>query len=445
MLRLAQLKGEIPFNYQLALFIGDALIGRSRSQACSKFLEETEVPYFLFIDDDIIFNPNDVTKVYQHLKSGKYDVIGGVYPVRGASQLSSYGWDARLDIDGQVREIEYLATGFMGISRGILNKIKDDLNLPICNPKDWSRCWPFFENGRWLAEKRSKGGDNLYISEDWDFCEKVRMVGGKIYADTSIQLGHLREQVFTPSDVLRVQSEAEMKKQVYAAVNHHSELIRSVDTDLSEFLNIPLKQAQNRMKRSRDTLAHMWEGRQGTVEDFYKNNEVVMMDNAAFNYVLSYFPDRLSPLLGIKGAKILDIGCGIGTASFVLAEQGNEVIGWDINKQSIDFANFKKKKYDLKGEFTQEAPDFSQFDIVVAIDVLEHIENLEEFLRTLGSGLKSGVKFYHSDYFQRLDPQTNMVAWPMHFEEHKDKLSGWLVETGFVEWDGIWCVMSLDG
>jgi len=415
-----------PIAWDLALLVGDALISRSRSQACNKFLEETDIPYMLFIDEDIIFEPHDAQKIFDSLKKG-YDVIGGIYAVRGASQLSSYGWGGNLVVDGQIHDIEYLATGFMGISRKILIKVRDELKLPLLNENDWSRSRPFFEALRFTERPVP-----IYISEDWDFCEKVRKVGGKIYADTSVQLGHIREQVFTPADVQQLQAQAYMRKKYYGAMDHQHELLMSVDTDLSEFLGIPITKVQERMQHAQEKLARMWTEYKGTTEEFYKDNEEYLFDLAAFNKQPGYFQDRLSGLVNLDSMKILDIGCGIGSAVFMLAEQGCDVLGWDINQKCIDFCNFKKKKYNLKGEFTTERPDFKPFDLVIAVDLLEHIENLEEFVLDLN--MKSGAKLYHSDFFPR------EKTWPMHFEENGGKLSGWLQSAGFIEWDGKWAI-----
>lgn len=433
-LRLAELMRKLNFTYDLALFVGDALISRSRSQACTKFLEQTQIPYMLFIDDDIIFTPEDVSKIYNHLKSGEYDLIGGIYPVRGASQLSSYGWGGKLEINNQIQEIEFLATGFMGISRRLLEKMVKELSLPLLNANDWSRCYPFFEAKRVLAEERERGGEPIYISEDWDFVQKARKIGYKVFVDTSVQVGHMREEVFTCDNVMQKQSIAQTRKTVYGAMEHQHELMKNIDLDLSEFLKMPLSEVHRRLNTAQGDLAEEWHKKQKTTPDFYKDNQTYLFDLAMFNRTEQYFQYRLSALVGRSNLKILDIGCGIGTAVFMLAEQDNEVVGWDINQKCIDFCRFKKQKYNLKGEFSTEKPDLSQFDLVVAIDTLEHIEDLKEFLFELGQTLKSGAKFYHSDYF----PKDNV--WPMHFEQHAINIGRFLHEANLREWDAQWTI-----
>jgi len=446
-LRIDQLLGRVPFTYKLDLFIGDALISRARSQACSKFLEDTRIPYMLFIDDDIIFNPVDVVRVYEDLKSGKYDVIGGIYPVRGASQLSSYGWSGRLAMDGEIQNVEYLATGFMGITRDILEKLKKEYINPetkrklfLCNPNDWARCYNFFEAKGWDSTFRGRQGDSLYISEDWDFCDKVRAIGGKIFADTSVQLGHMREQIFTPQDVNQTQMHAEMNQFTYQSVNHHSELIKSVDTDLSEFCNIPLEEAQGKMKRARVLLANEWNKKKQTVKEYYKNNENILFDNASENYNLDYFRTKISDLIHVRKAKILEIGCGVGTTTFVLSEQENEVTGYDPNLKCIEFCKWKKKKYKLNGKFTSVMPALGEFDIIAMVNVLPYIKDLRGFFNKLD--VKFGAKLYHWDEFNKRDPVLNIVSWPMRFEENAEKLKEIFKENGWVEWNQNWVMKA---
>ena len=47
----------------LGMFIGDALIGRGRSQAATAFLEKSDAPYMIFLDDDIVFEHQDIEKI----------------------------------------------------------------------------------------------------------------------------------------------------------------------------------------------------------------------------------------------------------------------------------------------------------------------------------------------------------------------------------------------
>lgn len=186
-------------------YSGDALIGRSRSFACTQFMEREWTPdYMLFIDDDILFRPEDVENIYDDLAKG-YEIVGGCYPVKDASQLASLPWEDQFIYDGTVKSVEYVATGFMGVSKSALRKIKDGVPLKIVNPNDWARCYPFFESygyyGRNGDGRKRTSQDPIYLSEDWDFCEKARKVGLECYLDTKVLVEHQGLRVATVSEV----------------------------------------------------------------------------------------------------------------------------------------------------------------------------------------------------------------------------------------------------
>ncbi|MCL5046443.1 MAG: class I SAM-dependent methyltransferase [Actinobacteria bacterium] len=74
--------------------------------------------------------------------------------------------------------------------------------------------------------------------------------------------------------------------------------------------------------------------------------------------------------------KILDIGCGPGAVSGPLVELGHEVYGLDISDASVREAHEKGIKAQLCDVEEEELP-FSEgeFDLVMALDVLEHVFN----------------------------------------------------------------------
>jgi len=170
--------------YTVAIYTGDALIGRTRSRACTHFLERKPAPYMLFIDDDIEFLPEHVERIYLDMKEG-YDLIGGCYAVKDESQLASYGWHGGINPTGGIVDVEYVGTGFMGISWKCLDTIQKRLGLQIVQPTDDFRCYPFFESGGFYDRHTP-----IYISEDWDFCLKARKADIRSYMDMAVWVGH---------------------------------------------------------------------------------------------------------------------------------------------------------------------------------------------------------------------------------------------------------------
>jgi len=183
---------------------GDALIGRARSIQATWFLEKFPYDHAIFLDSDIVFEPENLAKLILNLKEG-HDLIGGVYVVRHAQQLAHYNTGGKTIIDGSIKPITYLSTGFMGFSKKLLQKMVDELDMPILHEKFTPfRCYPFFESGRWWHEEDKQW---IYVSEDWDFCDKAKKVDIQAELDTSILLGHQGNHVFTldqlPANVMQ--------------------------------------------------------------------------------------------------------------------------------------------------------------------------------------------------------------------------------------------------
>jgi len=98
-------------------------------------------------------------------------------------------------------------------------------------------------------------------------------------------------------------------------------------------------------------------------------------------------------LLKIEGKDILDIGCGGGIASESLTRCGANVVGIDASLEAIECAKAHAKEENLKIDY-QNTPieEFSsnkQFDVIFANDVIEHVESVPLFLKSLEKHLKS--------------------------------------------------------
>lgn len=111
-----------------------------------------------------------------------------------------------------------------------------------------------------------------------------------------------------------------------------------------------------------------------------------------------------------KDVNVLDIGCGGGLLTNFLASKGHEVHGIDLSCSSLEMA----KKNDttsrvtyLKADATFLPFDNKKFDVVIAMDILEHIERpdllVKEASRVLNDG---GLFFFHT--FNR-----NFFSWLM--------------------------------
>lgn len=105
---------------------------------------------------------------------------------------------------------------------------------------------------------------------------------------------------------------------------------------------------------------------------------------------------------------ILDVGCGAGFLSNELAKAGHKVTGVDLSETSLAVAaRFDETKTVIYKPADAYALPFADasFDVVCAMDFLEHVEDparaVKEFSRVLKPG---GQFFFHT--FNR-----NLVAW----------------------------------
>ena len=113
---------------------------------------------------------------------------------------------------------------------------------------------------------------------------------------------------------------------------------------------------------------------------------------------ISHFnlPDNLSPFTGLK---ILDIGCGGGLLSEPMARLGGEVTGIDAGEKNIAAAKAHLQTLDLKIDYrnlTAEelAKTEAKFDIILNMEVIEHVADVGIFLKSCAALLKpDGMMF----------------------------------------------------
>jgi len=126
-----------------------------------------------------------------------------------------------------------------------------------------------------------------------------------------------------------------------------------------------------------------------------------LMSNVPYRFWLSYLI-RLWTLHGVTHRRVLDLACGTGTVSRMLAERGHEVVGVDIAPRMLEIARAKAADDRLAIEFVcQDAAELSlpgyQFDSVISLfDSLNYIlrpESLAEAFRRVCAHMVPGGAF----------------------------------------------------
>tara|TARA_B100001123_G_C15293502_1_gene1018297 strand:- start:1700 stop:2425 length:726 start_codon:yes stop_codon:yes gene_type:complete len=100
----------------------------------------------------------------------------------------------------------------------------------------------------------------------------------------------------------------------------------------------------------------------------------------------------------LSGLKILDIGCGGGLVSEPLSRLGADVTGIDASSKNIEIAKIHAKNNHLKIKYLSTSPEQGEidekFDAILNLEVVEHVENLDLFLKSASDLLKkNGIMF----------------------------------------------------
>jgi 2-polyprenyl-6-hydroxyphenyl methylase / 3-demethylubiquinone-9 3-methyltransferase len=137
-----------------------------------------------------------------------------------------------------------------------------------------------------------------------------------------------------------------------------------------------------------EKLSHAWWNTQGELRTLHHLNPCRMA------YVEKHTP--------IINKRILDMGCGGGIFTEALAKAGAIVTGIDLSETAIAVA---KKHAEISGlnidYFHEDITDYAKnkaeyFDVIVCMELLEHVENPEKLIETLAACLKPDGKIFFS-------------------------------------------------
>ena len=127
-----------------------------------------------------------------------------------------------------------------------------------------------------------------------------------------------------------------------------------------------------------------------------------MFNPIRIEYILDeiskYFKIDRKTKLFLKDLKILDIGCGGGLISEPMARLGASVTGIDAAEKNIKVATIHSKQNGLSIDYLNRSPeqldDKKKFDIILNLEVVEHVDDLELYLKSCYNLLKKdGLMF----------------------------------------------------
>jgi 2-polyprenyl-6-hydroxyphenyl methylase/3-demethylubiquinone-9 3-methyltransferase len=141
-------------------------------------------------------------------------------------------------------------------------------------------------------------------------------------------------------------------------------------------------------------MADAWWDSQGAFKPLHQLNRPrlqALTDHLARHFGRDGTADR--PFAGLT---LLDIGCGGGLLCEPLARLGFAVTGVDAGEKNIQIARLHAEKMGLAIDYRAATPEQMDqtFDVVLAMEVIEHVANVDEFLAACAARVKSGGAFF---------------------------------------------------
>ena len=144
--------------------------------------------------------------------------------------------------------------------------------------------------------------------------------------------------------------------------------------------------------RQFDSLGDKWWDESGPMRPLHKLNPVRL------DYIKRIACDHFGLSAGFKSLqnlKIADIGCGGGLLTEPLTRMGASVTGVDAGKENIKIAAAHAKAQGLKIDYSATTAEAlaatgAKFDIVTALEIVEHVDNVDVFIKALAKLVKSG-------------------------------------------------------
>lgn len=186
---------DIGLDLQVVTIEHESLVPRARNGIAARFLADPKASHLVFIDADIEWRADDFVRLLAH----DVDVVCGIYPKKtlpiefALHPLTDRNGEAERDPETGRVEIDKAATGFLCIKRHVLQRMidagaVDKIEKAAGVPED-ELAWyyDFFPVGV---------RDGVYLSEDYGFSWVWRRLGGRIWADPAIVLGHVGKYVY---------------------------------------------------------------------------------------------------------------------------------------------------------------------------------------------------------------------------------------------------------
>lgn len=165
---------------------GNALIADARALIVAQFLD-SGFDQLIFVDSDVCWQAGALVKLVDH----PVDMVAGIYPQRRDPIAYSVKWqggDLWADDNGLLA-VDGVPFGFVKLTRDMLLKMVEqypDSEFYV-ETAPAEKAWALFADYRIGRHK---------MGEDYAFCRRWTDMGGKVFIDPEISMGHVGYKTF---------------------------------------------------------------------------------------------------------------------------------------------------------------------------------------------------------------------------------------------------------
>jgi 2-polyprenyl-3-methyl-5-hydroxy-6-metoxy-1,4-benzoquinol methylase len=345
--------------------------------------------WLLMLDDDMVINA-DVTQgvsesygFLEKLIAHDKDICGALYFQRGGAcapvlmakipEATGYRFLRDDELTCGLQRVDVAGGGCLLIKMSVFDKLKHPIFAPEHD-----------------------------FGTDIQLCQQAAEAGFEVWADTSIELGHLKNERAIVTSKTRFQHQAHDTiagdvKQTLVMDDIYSRLV----DDAIQWTGY--RNAEEMRVYAQAFLDHHkgWKAAGKPDADWYRQfpkervcRQVWFNTESALKRQMTTY--LLSAVSHQQPLDVLDFGCGIGIPAFTFAEKGHRVMALDISGTgTFEFLQWRAKRHDLPIVFHESqggVPHLSshRFDAIVAMDCLEHIEDWQQTLAVLAAHLNPG-------------------------------------------------------
>lgn len=192
---------NVPQGFRLTKVIGlEASITKSRSFWTTVFYKNPDYDVLAFVDDDMVFNPDDFWKICRAAYDKKC-VVGAIYMKREHPPTAIVRVPGnKICFDGTIQEVDGLGAGFLAIHRDVVEGVIKNAELVGCGKVYQGEEFPVYYPT--FAELVIDENDRkVWLGEDYSFCYLAKKAGFTVLADTSLFVEHVGQYKYSAKDL----------------------------------------------------------------------------------------------------------------------------------------------------------------------------------------------------------------------------------------------------